>query len=79
MRGRAQVRQLALQAAAGHGQPVPADLSCHVAVAQVRAGPEELGHPARETGGPRVAVTAHRFVGLFDLYADGKRCALRSR
>ena len=38
-----QVGQLVLQATAGHGQAVPADLPCRVTVAQIQAGPEQLG------------------------------------
>ena len=33
-----QVNQLVLQAAAGHGQTMPTDLSCRVSVTQVQAG-----------------------------------------
>ena len=55
-----QAGQLVLQAAAGHGQAVPADLACRVAVAQVQAGPEQLGHPARETDGASRRCLLHR-------------------
>jgi transposase len=47
-----QVGQLALQAAAGHGQAVPADLPCRVTVTQIQAGSEQLGHPTRKADGP---------------------------
>ena len=44
--------QLVLQAAAGHGQPVPVDLARRMTVTQAQAGPEQFGNPPRETDGP---------------------------
>jgi hypothetical protein len=47
-----QLGQLVLQPTAGHGKAVPADFAPRVTVTQIQAGPEQLGHPARETDGP---------------------------
>jgi hypothetical protein len=46
-------------AAAGHGQTVPADFPCCVAVAQVKAGPEQFGNPTREAHGPAGSRRLH--------------------
>ena len=74
-----QVGQLVLQATAGHGQAVPADLPRRVTVTQVQAGPEQLGHPARETdrsprrcrrhlvGPPQQVVEALLVLGFLEL------------
>jgi hypothetical protein len=46
-----QVGQLILQAAAGHGQAVPADLPRRVTAAQIQARPEQLSDPTRKAAG----------------------------
>jgi hypothetical protein len=74
-----QVGQLVFQAAAGHGQAVPADFARRVTVTQIQAGPERLSHPARETdrstrrrhrhpvGPPQEVVEALRVPGVLEL------------
>src|SRR5262249_24202627 len=43
------VGQLVVQAPAGHGQAVAADLALGVTVAQIQTGREQFGHPTRES------------------------------
>ena len=46
-----QLGQPVFQAAATHGQAVPADLLRRMTVAQIQASPEQLGHPTRKADG----------------------------